>query len=74
MTPQNNEPTEVEQHGKPGRPTKYKPQTVERLLKAITDGLTIKQACLAAGIGQSTLADWKEKYPELLEQMEAARE
>jgi hypothetical protein len=36
--------------------------------------LTHKQACIAAGIGQSTLADWRERYPDLQHRMEEARE
>ena len=60
--------------GRPGRPTKYEPETVGRLLAALGDGLTIKQACLAAGIGQSTLSDWLERHPELGAQLSEARE
>jgi len=63
-----------EEQGKPGRPTKYDPQTVDKLLAALRAGLTHKQACLACGIGQSTLADWRERYPELEPHMDAARE
>ena len=62
------------QQGKPGRPTKYNPETVSKLLDALRAGLTHKQACLACGIGQSTLADWREQYPDLEPRMEAARE
>jgi hypothetical protein len=32
-----------------GRPTKYEPETVDRLLAALADGLTQKQACIASG-------------------------
>ncbi len=63
-----------EQGGKAGRPSLYKPEVVEKLLDALRAGLTHKQACLACGIGQSTLADWRERYPELEPRMEAARE
>jgi hypothetical protein len=63
-----------EQQGKAGRPTKYSPETVERLLAGLTDGLPIKSACIIAGIGVSTLSDWREKYPELDERMAEARE
>lgn len=75
MNAQNNESTVLEQQdGKAGRPTKYEPKTVERLLATLSDGLTIKQACLAAGIGQSTLSDWLERHPELEAQLAEARE
>jgi hypothetical protein len=36
--------------------------------------LPIKSACIIAGIGVSTLADWREKYPKLEERMAEARE
>jgi hypothetical protein len=73
----NTEQTElmvVGQHGKAGRPSKYSPETVEKLLAGLADGLSYKSACIAAGIGVSTLADWCEKYPELEVRMEEARE
>ena len=57
-----------------GRPTKYEPERVERLLTAIADGLTQKQACLASGICENTLSNWREEYPELEEQLTQARE
>jgi predicted Zn-dependent protease len=60
--------------GKAGRPSLYSPETVERLLDALRAGLTHKQACLACGIGQSTLADWRERHPDLEAKMEEARE
>jgi hypothetical protein len=74
MNAGNNEPIVVDQHGKAGRPTKYEPDTIERLLAGLADGLPIKSACIIAGIGVSTLADWREKYPELEERMTSARE
>jgi hypothetical protein len=43
-------------------------------LAGLADGLTIKSACIIAGIGVSTLADWREKHPELEERMAEARE
>jgi len=64
----------VDQHGKAGRPTKYSPETVHKLLAGLADGLPIKSACIIAGIGVSTLSDWREKYPELEERMAEARE
>jgi hypothetical protein len=72
---ENNEPiVVVEQHGKAGRPTKYNGETIQRLLGGLADGLPIKSACIIAGISVSTLADWREKYPELEEGMTEARE
>ena len=61
-----------------GRPTKYQPNTVERLLAAMADGLNMKQACLAAGISEATLGRWREEHlelePRLLEAREQARQ
>jgi hypothetical protein len=47
---------------------------VQKLLAALSAGLTHKQACLACGISQATLIDWRERYPDLEPRMEAARE
>ncbi len=74
MNTENNKLAVVDQHAKAGRPTKYSPETVDRLLAGLTDGLPIKSACIVAGIGVSTLSDWREKYPELEERMAEARE
>jgi hypothetical protein len=77
MNPDNAEPISAifeTVQGRVGRPSKYEPETVERLLGALADGLTQKQACLAAGIGETTLGTWREKYPELETRMSEARE
>jgi hypothetical protein len=49
------------QHGEAGKPTKYEPEAIERLLPGLADGLPIKSASITAGIGASTLGDWCEK-------------
>src|SRR5262249_47318872 len=36
--------------------------------------LPVKSACVKAGIGVSTLADWREKYPEVEAGIERARD
>jgi hypothetical protein len=43
-------------------------------LAGLADGLPIKSACIVAGIGVSTLSDWRKKYPELEQRMAEARE
>jgi len=43
-------------------------------LAALADGLTQKQACIASGICENTLAAWRERYPDLEPRIEAARE
>ncbi len=63
------------QHGEgAGRPSKFSTETVEQLTKALADGLTIKQGCLAAGISETTLGRWKAEHPDLVEQLTEARE
>src|SRR5215472_4543412 len=57
-----------------GRPTKYNEKTIARICEALGDGCPIKGACVAAGIGVSTLNEWRDKYPEIEEKMERARE
>jgi hypothetical protein len=57
-----------------GKPTKFRAKTVRRLLKCISNGLEIGQACKAAGIGTSTLHDWKQEYPDLVPLLDKARE
>ena len=43
-------------------------------MAAIADGLNIKQACMAVGIGETILHSWREEHPELEQQLEEARE
>jgi hypothetical protein len=47
---------------------------VKRLLKCVSEGLTLKQSAIACGIGESTLLSWKHVHPELVPQLEEARE
>src|SRR5436190_21815099 len=57
-----------------GRPTKFNDETVERLCAAMADGMPIRGACVVAGIGVTTLNEWREKYPDLEERIVDARE
>lgn len=57
-----------------GRPTKYNKKTINRLCEALADGMPIKGACVVAGIGVTTLNEWRNKYPEIEERMNQARE
>jgi len=43
-------------------------------LANLADGLTIKQACLACSISESTLSDWRERYADLEARLTEARE
>src|SRR5262249_15384432 len=57
-----------------GRPTKYNQETIDRLCTGLADGLPIKGACVVAGIGVTTLNQWRDNYPEIEQQMNKARE
>jgi hypothetical protein len=57
-----------------GRPTKYGEETIARLCEALADGMPIKAACVVAGIGVTTLNAWRDKYSEIEERMNQARE
>jgi hypothetical protein len=57
-----------------GRPTKYNDKTMATLYAALADGLPIKSAAIKAGIGVSTLNDWRERYPEVETGIEQARD
>jgi hypothetical protein len=45
-----------------------------RLYSALADGMPIKGACVVAGIGVSTLADWRERDSQIEDAMSEARE
>jgi hypothetical protein len=57
-----------------GRPTKYSEETIARLCEALADGMPIKAACVVAGVGVTTLVEWREQHPGLEERMNEARE
>jgi hypothetical protein len=57
-----------------GRPTKFNDETIVRLCTALSDGMPIKGACVVAGIGVTTLNEWRDKYPDLEERLSDARE
>ena len=57
-----------------GRKTKFSPKLISKLLSYIKDGLNLKQACQAVGIGETTLREWRQQHEGLEERLEAARE
>ena len=57
-----------------GRPTKFNDETIGRLCTALSDGMPIKGACVVAGIGVTTLAEWRASQPDLEVRMSEARE
>jgi len=66
--------TDESNESRVGRPTKYSEETIVRLCEALADGMPIKAACVVAGIGVTTLNEWRDKYPELEERIRRARE
>jgi hypothetical protein len=58
----------------PRRPSKYTPETVEKLLAALRDELSQKQGCLACGISESTFYERRREHPELEGKLNEARE
>jgi hypothetical protein len=57
-----------------GRPSKFSEETLDLFCAALADGLSIKDACVVAGIGVSTLSDWRKRNPALEQRIEHARE
>lgn len=55
-----------------GRKSKYEPERVEKLLKAIRLGTTYKHACDYAGIHIDTFYEWQDKYPEFSDKIKEA--
>ena len=55
-----------------GRPTKYTPETIDKLITAIKLGAPYTHACNYAGISFETFSQWIKKYPELTEQLKEA--
>ena len=56
-----------------GRPSKMTAEAVAKLKAAFANSFTVNEACWYAGISKQTYYDWGEKYPELLDQMDAAK-
>lgn len=57
-----------------GRPSKFNDATLDQVCAALADGCPIKCACTVAGIGVTTLNEWREKHPEVNQRMDEARE
>jgi hypothetical protein len=57
-----------------GQPTKFNSATVDQLCAALADGMPIRGACIVAGIGVTTLAEWRTQKPGVETRLEEARE
>jgi len=58
---------------KTGRPSKYKPELVERIYHYIEAGLNDEDAALLAGISLQTFYTWKKEKPEFSEGIKKAK-
>lgn len=54
------------------RPTKYTPETVDRICKALRMGATYVLAAGYGGIHYDTFNEWREQYPEFSDRVKAA--
>jgi terminase small subunit-like protein len=52
---------------KGGRPDKYSPEVVKKIVESLELGLPMKWACRANGVHPETFANWQVKHPELAE-------
>jgi len=58
---------------KPGRPSKYEPDTVAEIIKLLSEGCIVENVCAKTGIGVSTFYDWIIEYPEFSEKVTRAK-
>lgn len=63
----------VEQTVTPGRPSKYTPQNVGKILGALQAGLSIESACEYIEIDPDTHYEWIKRYPEYSEKVISAK-
>ena len=57
---------------KRGRPSKYTPEALETICKAISDGVPMKYAAALGNISHETLCQWQKKFPEFSEAIQNA--
>jgi transposase-like protein len=55
-----------------GRPTKYTPETVKRIIEAIKLGVAYVDAANYGGVSFETFNEWRKQYPEFSEAVESA--
>lgn len=56
-----------------GRPTKYKPEYCQQLIKHMSEGLSFKTFGVEINVDEQTLYTWCEKHPEFLESKNIGR-
>jgi hypothetical protein len=55
-----------------GRPTKYTPERVKRILDAVKLGVAYIDAASYAGISRETFNEWRKQYPDFSDAVEEA--
>lgn len=55
-----------------GRPWKYNPETICQIEKYLEAGNTLKDSAILSNVGESTVQEWKHKFPELTERFKKA--
>lgn len=55
-----------------GRPTKYTPERVERILDALREGNTRQTACAVGGISDETFARWQRQFVQFVDAIKVA--
>jgi len=55
-----------------GRPSKYEQKTVRGICEAISDGTPFTYAAAIGGISYETFCQWRKKFPEFSDAIEAA--
>ena len=55
-----------------GRPTKYTPDNIAAILKALEAGNTPEDSCKAVGVGYTTMREWVAIYPDFAYAVEKA--
>ena len=57
----------MEESNKVGRPTEYKPEYIEELLRYAQTGKSYRAFAGFIGVSHQTLYDWEKKHPEFLD-------
>src|SRR5262245_47276320 len=64
----------IQQPAQMGRPSKYTPDTIGKILGSLQAGLSVDSACEHAGINPDTHYAWLKEYPDYSEKVTAARQ
>lgn len=56
-----------------GRPSDYKPEYGEEVLKRMADGLSLAAAAAEIGVHRQRVYEWEAKYPEFADTIKLAR-